>query len=116
MNDESRGGTYTDGVGHAETEADEGVGERHDRGDDGEPGHVVEVRYEGEEELRAAEDEHVVAAVVVAGRVVAVAVVAVGLQNRAATSKQQSSPAQQADAVKNLRSSIKSAEKLNRQF
>ena len=75
----------TNGGGEAEPEADEGVGEGHDGGDDGEPRHVVEVRYEGEEELRGAEDEHVVAAAVAAGRIVPVLVVAVGLQDCPAT-------------------------------
>ena len=60
---------------------------RSDRGNDGEPRHVVEVRYEGEEELRPTEHEHVVASVEAAGRVVPVRVVAVGLQNRPAAWK-----------------------------
>jgi hypothetical protein len=76
----------TNGSCEAEAEADEGVRERHGRGDDGEPRHVVEVRYEGEEELDAAEDEHVVVAIVVAVRVMPMLVVAVRLQDRPATS------------------------------
>ena len=47
----------TNGCCETEAKADEGVRERHDRGDDGEPRNVVEVRYEGEEELGGAEDE-----------------------------------------------------------
>lgn len=74
----------TNCVGEAEAEADERVGERHDRGEDRQPRHVVEVRYEGEEQLRRAEHEHVVATPVFAGRVVAVRVVAVGPQDRPA--------------------------------
>jgi len=86
---------HTNGCCEAEAKADEGVRERHDRGDDGEPRHVVEVRYEGEQELGGAEDEHVVAATVVAVRAVPMLVVAVRLQNRPAMDiQQQSSPTQ----------------------
>jgi hypothetical protein len=49
----------TYGLGEAEAEADGGVGEGHDSGDDGEPGHAVEVRYEGQHHLGRPEEQHV---------------------------------------------------------
>lgn len=76
----------TYGLGEAEAEADGGVGEGRDGGDDGEPGHVVEVGYEGQHHLGRPEEQHVeVVAAGDAGSAVALAVVAVGPQDRPAT-------------------------------
>ena len=97
----------TNGCCETEAKADEGVRERHDRGDDGEPRHVVEVRYEGEEELGGAEDEHVVAATVVAVRVVPMLVVAVRLQNRPAMDIQQLSSSTQDTQAKHTQLTTK---------
>jgi hypothetical protein len=58
-------------VGHhlrdAQAQADGGVGERHDGGEDGEPRYLVEVRDLREENLHDAEDDHVGRAGDVAG-------------------------------------------------
>ena len=51
--------SVTYGLGEAEAEADGGVGEGHDGGEDGEPGDLVEVGDLREEDLRHAEDDHV---------------------------------------------------------
>ena len=69
---------YTNGLGAAEAEADGGVGEGHDRRDDGQPRHLVEIGYEGQQQLGCSEEQHVeVFTVRVAGSVTAFAVVAV---------------------------------------
>jgi hypothetical protein len=75
----------TYGLGEAEAEADGGVGEGHDGGDGGEPGHAVEVGYEGQHRLGRPEEQHVeVVAAGAAGSAVALAVVAVGPHDRPA--------------------------------
>ena len=43
---------------HREPEADEGVGERHDRRDDGQPGDVLQARELGQHHLDYAERQH----------------------------------------------------------
>ena len=78
--------SVTYGLGEAEAEADGGVGEGHDGGDDGEPGHVVEVGNEGQHHLGRPEEQHVeVITAGAAGCVVPSAVVAVGPHDRPAT-------------------------------
>ena len=77
----------TYGLGESEAEPDGGVGEGHDRRDDGEPRHAVEVGYEGQHQLRRTKEQHVeVLAVCAAGSVVPFVVVAVGPLDRPATS------------------------------
>jgi hypothetical protein len=68
-----------------EAEADGGVCERHDGGEDGEPPELVEVGELREQGLDAREDGHVHRGVGPARRVVAVAVEAVGPVDRPAT-------------------------------
>jgi hypothetical protein len=75
----------------------------------------VEVRYEGEEELRGAEDEHVVAAVVAAGRIVPVLVVAVGLQNRPATIEKTEQPQRNTNKASKHSQGKKKSAKINQQ-
>ena len=76
----------TDDLGSAEADADEGVEEGHDGGEEGEPRHLVEAGYLRQDHLREAEEEHVVAVPSHgARRVVAVPVVAVGPLDRPAT-------------------------------
>jgi hypothetical protein len=66
-----------DGLHDAEDEADGGVGEGHDGGDDGEPPNLVEVRYLREDDLGDAEEDHVGVAGAAARVLVALGVEAV---------------------------------------
>jgi hypothetical protein len=69
-----------------EAEADGGVGERHDGGDDGQPPELVEVGELRQQDLDAGEDDdHVHRVVGLARRVVPVAVEAVGPVDRSET-------------------------------
>lgn len=67
----------TDDFGDPEAEADGGICERHDGGDDGKPPDLVEVWNLGEDDLRDAEDDHVRVAGRVARAIVAVVMEAV---------------------------------------
>jgi hypothetical protein len=55
--DQARVVTYS--LGKPEPESDGGVGEGHDRRDDGDPRHVVDVGYKGQHQLGGSEEQHV---------------------------------------------------------
>jgi hypothetical protein len=69
---------------HREAEADEGVGERHDRRDDGEPGDVLQAGELGQDHLDHTERQHEHGPRRVAVRAGAAPAEAVGLPDRAA--------------------------------
>lgn len=77
----TRNANNTDDFGDPECESNEGIRERHDRGENREPRHVVEIRYLREDYLNKSKHEHVEVISVRARRFVPFFVVAVWFLN-----------------------------------